>query len=122
MIRLSHMNDSQKRAYVIADNRLAELGKWDQQLLALELEALQLSDPAFSIALTGFDDHEAGLIIDNVRPTSRWKTLRDTIVLQTAAKRCARCLRATGACNDGAARCTLPQPRFPGIPDRGRPW
>jgi len=69
-IRLSHMSSSQKRAYVIADNKLAELGKWDQQLLALELEALQLSDPAFSIALTGFDDHEAELIIDNVRPTS----------------------------------------------------
>ena len=36
-IRLDHLTEAQKRAYVIADNRLAELAGWDRELLALEL-------------------------------------------------------------------------------------
>ena len=39
-IRLSHLTEAQKRAYVIADNKLAELAGWDQDLLALELQGL----------------------------------------------------------------------------------
>jgi ParB-like chromosome segregation protein Spo0J len=39
-IRLSHMTPAQKRAYLIADNRLAENAKWDRKLLALEHDAI----------------------------------------------------------------------------------
>jgi ParB-like chromosome segregation protein Spo0J len=53
-LRLSHLTDIQKRAYIIADNRLAETGGgWDTELLALEIEDLRLED--FDIDLTGFD-------------------------------------------------------------------
>ncbi len=44
--------EEQKRAYIIADNRLTELGTWDQTLLQAELTALDMS--GFSLELTGF--------------------------------------------------------------------
>lgn len=53
-LRLSHLTETQKRAYIIADNRLSETGGgWDTELLALEIEDLRLED--FDIDLTGFD-------------------------------------------------------------------
>src|ERR1700752_1202337 len=39
-LRLSHLSDAERRAYVIADNRLAERAGWDRELLAIELQAL----------------------------------------------------------------------------------
>jgi hypothetical protein len=52
-IELSHLSDTQKRAYIIADNRLAETSEWDREMLALELEDIRLE--GFDISLTGFD-------------------------------------------------------------------
>jgi len=53
-IRLGHLTDTQRRAYIIADNRLTETGGgWDTELLALELEDLRLED--FDLELTGFE-------------------------------------------------------------------
>lgn len=53
-IRLGHLTDTQRRAYIIADNRLAETGGgWDIEMLALEIEELRLNE--FDIDLTGFD-------------------------------------------------------------------
>ena len=53
VIRLAHLTPEQAQAYRIADNRLTELGEWDQGLLSAELEALQAVD--FDLELTGFD-------------------------------------------------------------------
>jgi ParB-like chromosome segregation protein Spo0J len=50
-IRLSHLTDADKRAYVIADNRLAEKAGWDRSLLAIELQSL--IDIGFEVELTG---------------------------------------------------------------------
>lgn len=53
-LRLSHLSETQKKAYIIADNRLAETGGgWDTELLALDIEDLRLD--GFDIDLTGFD-------------------------------------------------------------------
>lgn len=52
-IRLSHLTPAQARAYVIADNRLAEQAGWDTAMLAAEIEDLRLD--GFYIDLTGFD-------------------------------------------------------------------
>ena len=52
-IRLSHLTPTQARAYVIADNRLAEQADWDLEVLAAEIEDLRLD--GFDIDLTGFD-------------------------------------------------------------------
>lgn len=40
-IRLDHLNDEQRRAYALAHNKTAELSKWDEELLAVELESLK---------------------------------------------------------------------------------
>lgn len=53
---LSHLTDAQRRAYILADNQLAERAGWDRELLALELGALR--DEGFDLALTGFDASE----------------------------------------------------------------
>jgi ParB-like chromosome segregation protein Spo0J len=52
-IRLTHLNDAQKRAYVIADNRLGEVGGgWDWELLKVEADALDVD--GLDLNLTGF--------------------------------------------------------------------
>ncbi len=65
-IKLSHMTAAQKRAYIIADNRIAENGSWDAKLLALEHEAIQLLDPEFDLSLTGFDHDDIEVMFDNL--------------------------------------------------------
>lgn len=54
--------EAQKRAYVIADNKLTLNGGWDDALLKAEFEELKLS--GFDLSLTGFDEGELGLIFD----------------------------------------------------------
>ena len=56
VIVLDHLSDAQKRAYILADNQLAENAGWDEELLRLELAALQ--DEDFNLDLIGFDDQE----------------------------------------------------------------
>lgn len=55
-IELSHLTAAQRRAYVLADNRLAEEAGWDEELLASELG--ELSDLGFDLSLTGFNERE----------------------------------------------------------------
>jgi ParB-like chromosome segregation protein Spo0J len=62
-VRLSNLSPAERRAYVIADNRLAELAGWDRELLASELQGLlelQFDD----IELTGFSLGEIDLMLD----------------------------------------------------------
>jgi ParB-like chromosome segregation protein Spo0J len=59
-IRLSHLTESQKRAYVIADNKLALNAGWDDELLALEIKDLQELD--FDVSLLGFSEDELSAI------------------------------------------------------------
>lgn len=64
-LRLSHLTEAQKRAYVIADNKLALNAGWDDEMLAVELRNLR--DEDFDLSLTGFDDDElAKLLADAV--------------------------------------------------------
>lgn len=52
-VMLDHLSEAQKKAYILADNRLGEIGGWDMDLVSLELESLQ--DMDFGLDLTGFD-------------------------------------------------------------------
>ncbi len=61
VIELAHLTESQKRAYVLADNKLAENAGWDDELLRIELEALQAA--GFDLSLTGFDDDELAALM-----------------------------------------------------------
>jgi DNA modification methylase len=62
-LRLDHMSEDQKRAYVIADNRLAEKAGWDREILAIELGALAEADLDFDLGVIGFDPGEIDLFI-----------------------------------------------------------
>jgi len=52
-IRLAHLTDTQKRAYIIADNKLALNAGWDEEMLGLELADLREAD--FDLGILGFD-------------------------------------------------------------------
>jgi DNA modification methylase len=62
-VRVDHMTAAQKRAFVIADNRLAEKAGWDHELLAIELEELSALDLDFEVEITGFETAEIDLLI-----------------------------------------------------------
>lgn len=63
-VRLEHMTPEQKRAYVLADNKLALNAGWDEQFLAEELEALMgIDDLGFDIGVTGFGIGEIDTLI-----------------------------------------------------------
>lgn len=54
VIKLDYLTKNQKRAYIIADNKLALAAGWDEELLKLELEELNVRE--FDILLTGFNE------------------------------------------------------------------
>ena len=53
---VDYLTEAQKKAYILADNRMAMDAGWDEELLRLEIESLQAE--AFDIGLTGFDEQE----------------------------------------------------------------
>jgi ParB-like chromosome segregation protein Spo0J len=61
-LQLRHLNPIQKRAYILADNRLAEKAGWDKEILAVELQGL-LND-GFEVVLTGFEVPEVDVVLD----------------------------------------------------------
>lgn len=65
-IRIEDMTEAQKRAYVIADNKLAENAGWDTELLAIELQALAEIDLGFDIETTGFEMGEIDVLISGI--------------------------------------------------------
>lgn len=58
-----HLTEAQKKAYIIADNRMAMDAGWDEELLRVEIEALQGMD--FDPLLTGFDEKELAALFDD---------------------------------------------------------
>ena len=54
-IRLAHMTEAQKRAYVIADNRLAEKAGWEPEILADRISDLVRVDLELDLTITGFE-------------------------------------------------------------------
>jgi len=62
-IRLENLSPDQIRAYILADNRLAEKAGWDKSILAIELQHLLTIDDDFDVTITGFEIPEIDLII-----------------------------------------------------------
>ena len=62
-VRLSHLSDTDKRAFILADNQLAAKAGWDREILAIELQGL--IDLNFEVELTGFDMGEIDIILDD---------------------------------------------------------
>lgn len=66
-IRLGHLTETQRRAYVIADNRIALNAGWDTAMLSLELKDLQAEE--FNLELLGFDPDELGPLLNPIEAT-----------------------------------------------------
>ena len=66
---VDHLTPEQVRAYVIADNRLAELAGWDRNLLALELKELAIQSD-FDVNVTGFETAEIDILINELNEAS----------------------------------------------------
>lgn len=62
VIELKHLNENQKRAFIIADNKLALNAGWNDELLALELACLK--DENFDLDVIGFDQKELNQLLD----------------------------------------------------------
>lgn len=62
-IRLQDLTEAQKRAYVLADNKLAELAGWDLKLLAIEFQYLTAPELDFDATITGFETAEIDLLV-----------------------------------------------------------
>jgi DNA modification methylase len=67
-VRLSHLTEVERRAYVVADNKLALNAGWDRELLAIELQGLV--DLDFEIELTGFSLAEVDIVLDEARESA----------------------------------------------------
>lgn len=65
-IRLDHLTEAQRRAFMIADNRLTEIAVWDDRLLAEQLKELASVDLDFDIEATGFDLGEIDFRIESL--------------------------------------------------------
>jgi DNA modification methylase len=76
-IRLDHLTPEQVKAYVIADNRLAEKAGWDKEILALELQHLMELDLSFEVDVTGFSLPEIDLMLQT--PTDKKADKADEI-------------------------------------------
>jgi ParB-like chromosome segregation protein Spo0J len=66
ILRIEDLSDAQIRAYVIADNRLAELAGWDEEILTKELELLTDPDLNIDIEVTGFETGEIDVLIERL--------------------------------------------------------
>lgn len=87
-VRLSSMTEAQKRAYVIADNKLALNAGWDEDLLAEELGALLADDTIeFDVELTGFTITEIDSLIEGMAPEEPGDP-RDDVTPDNVEARC----------------------------------
>ena len=69
VIELAHLTDAQKRAFILAENKLTERGGWDQELLSLELADLEMA--GFDLDLTGFDAGEIANLFERSNETDQ---------------------------------------------------
>ena len=67
VIRLSHLSETQLRAYALADNQLATKSGWDRELLSLEFGDLQIALPEVGLDLTmlGFDAGQIDSVLED---------------------------------------------------------
>jgi len=76
-IRLGYLSEAKKRAYVIADNKLALNAGWDEAMLALEIQDLKAMD--YDLALTGFDLGEIDELLAGLDATPEGQTDADAV-------------------------------------------
>ncbi len=77
VIELAHLTPTQKRAYILADNRIAENAGWDEAMLRVELAAL--TDDGFDLSLTGFDADALADLMAGEEPNNEGQTDEDAV-------------------------------------------
>lgn len=77
VIELAHLTDAQKRAYILADNRLALDAGWDDAILGAELKRLQ--EESFDLGLTGFSQEELDKLLGEAIAPTEGKTDEDEV-------------------------------------------
>ena len=78
-----HLTEAQKKAYIIADNRMAMDAGWDEEMLRVEIEALQAAD--FDPLLTGFDEKELADLFDSEEDKVKYDDFDLSAALEKAA-------------------------------------
>ena len=78
-LRFDHMSSAEKRAYVIADNKLALNAGWDEELLASELQGLLSDDLGFDIGITGFSIAEVDSLVEALAPVEAGDPAEDRL-------------------------------------------
>jgi DNA modification methylase len=86
-LRIETMSPAEKRAYVIADNKLALNAGWDEEILARELKDLLAFDLDFDVGVTGFSIPEIDSLIEGLEPQDPGAPEED-VVPTTAPVRC----------------------------------
>jgi len=66
VVRLEHLTEAQRRAFMIADNKLGDLSDFDEEMLALELEELLQLDDVIEITATGFEMAEVDTLVEEL--------------------------------------------------------
>ncbi|QDY99433.1 ParB N-terminal domain-containing protein [Nitratireductor mangrovi] len=87
-VRLDHMSAAEKRAYVLADNKLALNAGWDEGILAEELKELLAVDLDFDIGLTGFTIAEIDSLVDGLEPEEPGAPEEDRLPEDDGEARC----------------------------------
>ncbi len=64
VLRIEHLTDAQKRAFALADNKIALNSDWDLELLQLEMKELSALDLNFDLETTGFETAQIDLLVD----------------------------------------------------------
>ena len=68
-ICLDNLTEDEIRAYILADNKLAEKAGWDRSIMAIELQHLTSVDLEFDVSVTGFEVGEIDLILQEAAAT-----------------------------------------------------
>lgn len=87
-VRIETMSAEEKRAYVIADNKLALNAGWDEEILAEELKGLMSSDLVFDIGVTGFTIAEIDGLVEGLTPEEPGDPDDDILLVEAGPARC----------------------------------
>lgn len=83
VVLASHLSETQKRGFILADNKLAELAVWDLDVLRIELTELSKLDLDFSLDATGFSTPEIDVILASDKDAEREESMPEVSAVAT---------------------------------------
>lgn len=83
-VYIEGLTEEQRRAYILADNRLGELGEWDMSLVSQELSLLE--SEGFDISVTGFDIDCSFLDSEPVNDLETWDDVEESMTVPQLSK------------------------------------